>query len=97
MTVNDPMAAAVTSDGKRSPKSEGESNLESPNTGRSDRKQAKSEQRKTGRAHDQTSARGPHFPATVIGRIGDEGEPNYRFRIPKIFDDPMAAAVTSDE
>ena len=51
----------------------------------------------SGRADDQLSARGPHFPVTVIGRIGDEDEPKYGLRIPKHYNDPMASAATSDK
>ena len=45
-----------------------------------DRIQARSEEGKAGRPDDLSSAHVTHFPATVIGRIRDEHEPNCRFR-----------------
>jgi hypothetical protein len=45
--------------------------------------------KKIDRPEIQTTARGPHFPATVIGGFRHQDEADSRFRIPKFFNDPM--------
>jgi hypothetical protein len=50
-----------------------------------------------GNIEHQTSARHPHFPATVIGGIRGQDEADGGFRIPKMGNSTSVKAVISDE